>query len=181
SYSVLNITGWSSYPDCWLFPQPAITLVSTDPAQTWQVAFTAGSDDKSAGKDVADAWRWGLDNAGEFRQSDFSANSVVRSLSIGSGETCQGTPGACTAFKWIECLRGNSKPGCSRMLDNDGPTNQGFGNVGTSNVGNFNNGSANVGDFNLGSANVGSFNLGSAVVGNYQSCSACTSPDLQHL
>lgn len=125
--------------------------------------------------------RWGLDNAGEFRQSDFSANSVVRSLSIGSGETCQGTPGACTAFKWIECLRGNSKPGCSRMLDNDGPTNQGFGNVGTSNVGNFNNGSANVGDFNLGSANVGSFNLGSAVVGNYQSCSACTSPDLQHL
>lgn len=73
SYSVLNITGWSSYPDCWLFPQPAITLVSTDPAQTWQVAFTAGSDDKSAGKDVADAWcqyvglREGLGGCGEPR------------------------------------------------------------------------------------------------------------------
>lgn len=53
-YNVLNITGWSSYPDCWIFPQPAITLVYED--ATYQIATTADEEDKTKGKLVANAW-----------------------------------------------------------------------------------------------------------------------------
>ncbi|KFM24765.1 hypothetical protein F751_3777 [Auxenochlorella protothecoides] len=173
-YNVLNITGWSSYPDCWIFPQPAITLVYED--ATYQIATTADEEDKTKGKLVANAWcqRQGLEKAASFQLSDFSAGTVVRSLQIGSGDICKGTPGKCTGFKFIECVRGTAKAGCGKKLHQlSGTDNNGFGNIGNSNVGNFNNGSANVGDFNLGSANVGSMNTGSADVGSYLTCSAC--------
>lgn len=53
-YNVLNITGWDAYPDCWVFPQPAISLVFED--LTHLIAFTADEEDESAGQTVADAW-----------------------------------------------------------------------------------------------------------------------------
>lgn len=53
-YNLLNITGWDAYPDCWVFPQPAISLVFED--TTHLIAFAADEDDKSAGRTVANAW-----------------------------------------------------------------------------------------------------------------------------
>ena len=53
-YSVLNITGWETYPACWLFPQPAVSLVYE--GNTYLVAIKADTADTSGGKAVADAW-----------------------------------------------------------------------------------------------------------------------------
>ncbi|GAB4822272.1 hypothetical protein N2152v2_009318 [Parachlorella kessleri] len=180
-YSILNITGWDDYPEgCWLFPLPAIN-VQID-GIVYLLATETAADDTSAGVNVAAAWceKNGFDGVGETRKADFSEGQTVRSIQIATGETCEGMglpngQGApCTAFQYIECIKGAATSGCSRRFTsaNFGDNNMGYGNnlgwsvSGSDNVGNFNNGSTNLGDYNLGSANRGSFNQGSANYGN---------------
>jgi hypothetical protein len=45
-YNVLDVLKWETYPDCWIFPQPAITLVKDQ--KPYLVAY--------GDKEVADAW-----------------------------------------------------------------------------------------------------------------------------
>ena len=55
-YDFLNYTGLSWYPtsNCWLFPQPAISLIYG--GAPYQIAFLATTTDTSAGADVAQAY-----------------------------------------------------------------------------------------------------------------------------
>lgn len=170
-YDFLNATGLDDYPlsNCWLFPQPAISLVVD--ATAYQVAFEATPTSGTDGAAVANAWclEKGFGKAVDFRKADFNAGQPpAPSLYLGDGSTGTGS-----AFKYIECASPPAVAGCSR----DNNNNQGWNNTGTGNLGNSNLGSSNVGDFNQGSANVGLFISGSASKGVGLTCSACVAGD----
>eukprot|EP00887_Chlorella_sp_A99_P003210 scaffold9.g3210.t1 len=182
-YDYLNHTGqdWYPTPNCWLFPQPAVSVLYN--GAPYQIAFLANASDKSNGKDVANAFcqEKGFEGASDFRQSDFNAGQPpVNSIYIGDGTTANAS--TASAFKFIECASKPATVGCSRYGTNQArglrSVLHGYGNTGDANVGNFNAGSSNVGDFNNGSANVGLFIAGTASKGIGFQCSACSGATL---
>jgi hypothetical protein len=145
NYDAAEILGWgiNNYPDCWVFPLPALTMVKDD--RVFLLSSTTA--DSTDGKAAADAWctSRNFTSAGDFQIQNWPTDYPVLTLTADAGNECEDTctdmKCKCSSYKFVECFRGAAGAGCGKTFkDNSGVDNNGSGNFGVTNIGNYNNG-----------------------------------------